>query len=152
MDPLSLSASAAGLMGLATEITKIIGGYISGVNSASQDALKLTIEVDVLCHVLKLLNEILRGDEVGGTFHSQSILRSVLDACQGHVTIVYKKLAKLNSANKATVFMGKIAWPFHKDECQQCSQALHRYTQTLQVLVMASNRLVSEPIYYNEIC
>jgi hypothetical protein len=95
---------------------------------------------------LKLFEEILRGDEVSGTFDSQSILRSVLDACQGHVTTVYKKLAKLNSTNKATVLMGKIAWPFHKDECQQCSRALHEYTLTLQVLVMTSNRSVSEPI------
>jgi hypothetical protein len=52
MDPLSLSASVAGLLSLGMELGKVLGRFISDVKSARQDATELNIKVSALCNVL----------------------------------------------------------------------------------------------------
>jgi hypothetical protein len=140
MDPLSLSASVAGLLSLALEVTKTLHAYISDVKSAPQDACELETEVSALCHSLETIVGMLRSEDVEGkAFDDQSILRSVISACQGHIESILKMVSKLRSIGKA----GPMAWmagPFKKDECQRSIQTLHPYVQTLQVLPIASNR------------
>ncbi|KAI5812827.1 hypothetical protein BZA77DRAFT_346729 [Pyronema omphalodes] len=145
MDPLSLSASAAGLLSLAIEVTKILTGYISAVKSAPQDASELNTEMLALCHILEKLVEILRSDDDIGidseaSFNDQSVLRSVISVCQEHITTVYKRIAKLRSTDKISRLVERMVWPLKKDECQQSVRVVHRYVQTLQVLLVASNR------------
>lgn len=146
MDPISLSVSVAGFLSLDIELTKLISTFIGDVKSAPQEASDLHTEIATLyisCarEVDQLLwsNSPENGEEIG----EQSILVLVISACQSHVAAIYKELSKLRSSDKMKEFMGCIAWPFQKDECQQTIQTLHRYIQTLQTLLVASNRYVS---------
>jgi hypothetical protein len=143
MDLFTLSTGVAGLLSLAIEVTNILHNYISGVNSAPQDASELNTEVSALFHVLEAVVEALRSDDSnteGNAFGDQCILRLVLTAYQGHVATVYKKISKFRSSDKKTELLARITWPFKKDECQEIARTLHRYVQTLQVLLVASNR------------
>ncbi|KAI5786234.1 hypothetical protein FPQ18DRAFT_308786 [Pyronema domesticum] len=122
MDPLSLSASAAGLLSLAIEVTKILTSYTSAVKSAPQDASELNTEILALGHILEKLVEILRIDHDAGTgggtsFDEQSVLRSVMSACQEHIAAVYKRVAKLHSTDKVSSLVERMVWPLKKDEC-----------------------------------
>lgn len=143
MNPFTLSTGVAGLLSLSIEVTKILHNYISRTNSAPQNASELNTEVSALYHVLEVAVEALRSDDAnteGNAFGDQCILRSILTACQGHVATVYKKISKFRSPDKKTELLARITWPFKKDECQEISRTLHRYAQTLQVLLVASNR------------
>jgi hypothetical protein len=47
-DPLSISASIAGIIGLANEVAKIVTAYVAGVKSAPDDAHCLSRELTAL--------------------------------------------------------------------------------------------------------
>jgi hypothetical protein len=142
MDPIRLSASAAGFFSLAIQLTKIIGGYVTNVQSAPAEARELTTEVKALSHVLETVVDVLRSEDIESTsFEEQSVLFSVIGACRVHLNTLYKKLSKLcGPESKATEIPARFMWPFQKDDCQQYTQTLHRYTQTLHVLLAKSNR------------
>jgi hypothetical protein len=143
MDPLSISASVAGFLGLAIELKRIISTYVSDVKSAPQEAHELSVEVSALSHVLETLDELLQGEDLDETsFGRQSILHSVVSACHEHFLVIRKRLSNLRG-KKVKGIMARIAWPLQKEECQQSILVLHRYVQTVEVLLIASNRLVS---------
>ncbi|KAI5789569.1 hypothetical protein FPQ18DRAFT_43339 [Pyronema domesticum] len=139
MSPLSIAASVAGFLSLAIELTKIISTYVADVKSAPSDASALRTEITALCKVLKMVEGILRSDKINGTFDEQSILYSIINACQRHFTTVYEKLATLpydkeNSRRSTGIMaritysikkdkvketMARITWPLKKEECQQ---------------------------------
>jgi hypothetical protein len=125
------------------EVTKILSQYTSDFNSALDDVNELNTEVSALSHVLNTAVTVLRSDDVEGTsFTEQSILYSVVTSCQVHINTIYRKLTKLQSNDKGAVWIGKMKWPFQKEECRQSAQTLHRHAQTLQVLLVASNRYI----------
>jgi hypothetical protein len=140
----------AGLLSLALEVTRTLHNYISGVKSATQNASELNSEVSALWHVLETLVEALRNDDIdtkSKAFDDQSILRSVIAEYQKLVAAVYKKISKLKSMDKTAVPIARITWPFQKEEYQETVRTLHRYVQTLQVLLIASNWYVLLEIY-----
>ncbi|CCX08581.1 hypothetical protein FPQ18DRAFT_387597 [Pyronema domesticum] len=108
MDPLSLSASVAGLMSQAMEVTKILSQYTRDVKSALDDVNELSTEVSALSHVLNTAVTILRSNELEGTsFTEQSILSSVVTSCQVHINTIYRKPTKLQSNDKGVVGLGR---------------------------------------------
>lgn len=140
MDPLSLSASIAGLLSLSLEVTKILTNFFSIVKSASSEASSLVTEVTALSHVLETLFEILRSDDPEvTTFNEQSVLCSIISAYQEHIGSLFKTIMKLRSVKTEGV-LGRLAWPYKKEDCLNRVQILHRYVQTLQVLLIKSNR------------
>ncbi|KAI5815433.1 hypothetical protein BZA77DRAFT_344906 [Pyronema omphalodes] len=147
MDPLSLSASIAGLISLTIEVTKIISEYRSGFKNAPKEASELSTEVAALHHVLEtaleiLINEYSNSEDT--TFDEKNILFSIVDACEEHMNVIHTKMAKLQAgikgAAKFPLLMARLKWPFEREDCQQSIQIIHRYVQTLQVLLIASNR------------
>ncbi|CCX31243.1 hypothetical protein FPQ18DRAFT_79106 [Pyronema domesticum] len=141
MDPLSLCASVAGLISLALDVTTILNGYIGSVKSAPQEASDLNIEVAALSKVLPKLNDALRTDDISeSTSDNQSILCAIVDSCKGHLTSVLEHIAKLRSISKVSEVMGRMTRPLKRDECLQSVHTVHRYVQTLQVLLVNSNR------------
>jgi hypothetical protein len=140
MNPLSLSASIAGLLSLSLEVTKILTNFLSTVKSAPSEANSLTTEVTALSQVLETLVEILRSDDSEvTTFDEQSILCSIISACQEHIGSLFKTITKLRSGEMAGV-LGRLAWPYKKEDCLNSAQILHRYVRTPQVLLIKSNR------------
>lgn len=153
MDPLSLAASISGFLSLSIELSKILGAYISAAKSAPEEASEMLTEVSCLCHVLDILVDTLDSeDSEFGVFENDSVLCTIIRACQTLVAGVHKKLSKktqqgkqgrqsrFRSVEKMAEVMEQLKWPFQKEECQESVQALHRHVQTLQVLLISSNR------------
>jgi hypothetical protein len=65
-DPLSISASVAGLLSLTIELTKSLNNYISGVKSAPEDSKRLCTETEALSAVLEKLVKFLRDQDKEG--------------------------------------------------------------------------------------
>ncbi|KAI5814506.1 hypothetical protein BZA77DRAFT_345612 [Pyronema omphalodes] len=141
MDPLSVSASVAGFMGLAIQVTKILNAYVNDVKDAPQEASELNTKVSMLIHVLEKVVDTLQSDEMEAiTIDEQSVLSSVVSSCEHHVKLVYKNLAKLRDTNKVKALIGRASWPFKKEDCLRSIETLHRYTQTFEHLLVVSNR------------
>jgi hypothetical protein len=101
MDPLSLSASIAGLVSVALEVRRILDSYVSGFKSASDDVGRLFAEISVLCHALEKLVQFLRSDDSNGiSFDRTSIICSAIAICQVEVEKLHKKLGKFRGANE----------------------------------------------------
>jgi hypothetical protein len=82
MDPVSLSASIAGLLSLSIEITKPLNEYITGVKSAPTEAQSLLNEIMALNSVLEQLTKFLQSEDAKGiAFDQTSALRTVIAFC-----------------------------------------------------------------------
>jgi hypothetical protein len=145
MDPFTISTGVAGFLGLALEITKILGTYIGEAKSAPEDAHNLVMEVTSLCHVLKEMVQFLRKDATEiGSFQPTSALCVVIGACQAKIEDLYKKLEKLQvkSDNKVAGLIERLKWPLKKEDYQDTILTLHRFIQTFQFSLTVSNWLV----------
>jgi hypothetical protein len=141
-DPLSMLASIAGIVGVSIEITKTLTGLVTSVKSAPKEASQLTTEVSALHHVLETLTPVLEADDFKNyTFDEESILYSIIVACEENIALINAKTTKLRNASKITgISLARLVWPFKREECLESIQTLHRYVQTLQVLLISSNR------------
>jgi hypothetical protein len=139
-DPLSVSASVAGSLSLALEITKILSAYVSDVKSAPDDARTLLTEITALCHALDQLINLLRND-VKGNFAPISALYVVIMACQEHIQDLYKKMKKLQLQKNSLkgIIDRTVKWPLNKDEYRSTLATLQRFAQTFQFSLTISN-------------
>jgi polyhydroxyalkanoate synthesis regulator phasin len=134
-----LAGSAAGFLSLAIEVTKILTEFVNNVKLAPEEARALSTEVSTLCHIAETLVELLRSDDpIDGVYNDEYILYSIIEACRGHMVAIQKRLLKLSNCDteKSGNVMGRLKWPFHRDECMQTVQTLRHYVQTLQVLLI----------------
>lgn len=142
MDPWSLSASVAGLASLTLEIGKLLGGYVSDVKSAPQDADKLHAEVTALAQALDRLVEFLRReDTTGPEFKDTSVLCSIIVMCQKQINVLYKKLGKQENekTSKVAGIIEGMKWPFQKEEFESTVRSLNRFTQTFEFSLTIEN-------------
>lgn len=135
MDPLSISAAVASFLGVAVQISGILQDYVSGVQSAPDEAHNLLSEVTTLSHVLQDLVKFLRGEDLKGrSFDKGSVLHIAIEVCQNPLQKLYVKLGKLRipSSGKIAGLVERITWPLKKDEYQQTVSELQRFAQTFQ--------------------
>ncbi|KAI5814505.1 hypothetical protein BZA77DRAFT_97506 [Pyronema omphalodes] len=143
MDPLSVSASVAGFMGLAIQVTKILNAYVNDVKDAPQEASELNTKVSMLIHVLEKVVDTLQSDDMETiTIDKHSVLYYVISSCEHHVKLVYKNLVRLRGTNKVKASKGRVSWPLKKEDCLRRIETLHRYTQTFEYLLVVSNRAI----------
>jgi hypothetical protein len=150
MDPLSLSASVAGFIGLAIQISQILKAYIDGVQSAPEEARNLLTQVAALCQVLQDLVHFLRSEDLKGrSFAKTSVLCVAIAAGQQRLEQLYLILGKLQSPGSSKTFgklIGNIKWPLKKEEYQQTLTELRRFAQTFQFSLVVSNWSVSNQL------
>jgi uncharacterized protein YaaN involved in tellurite resistance len=143
MDPLSASASAAGLFGLLVQIRQILKGVIADAKSAPEEAELLITEVEALSKALEKLIEFLgREDLKECRFDKTSALRVAIDAGQVCLEKLYTKLIGLRDAysgNKLTETVARLKWPFTRADFQQTITEQQRYTRTFQFSLTVEN-------------
>ncbi|KAF8253364.1 hypothetical protein K440DRAFT_249243 [Wilcoxina mikolae CBS 423.85] len=145
MVPFTVSTGMAGLLSLTIEITKLLGGYISGVNEAPKQAQELLKEISALDAVLNQLVSFLRIDDAKknlGNFDQTSVLQSVIAICQRDIQGIYQKLARLwvgDSNNRFQRLMDSAKWPFEQTECRQVIETLRSCVQTFHFSLTISN-------------
>jgi hypothetical protein len=145
-DPLSVSASIAGLIGLANEVAKILAQYISNVISAHEDAHRLHKELAALCHVLEQFRGFLRSQDALPQTHfdKTSTLLSVLGFTTSKVNGLYKKLDKLGASHGGITadLVERMKRPLHRHECEELVKELRRLVRCFQFSLNIENWLV----------
>jgi hypothetical protein len=143
-DPLSVTASAVGILGFTAEIVKLLSDYISSAKSASQGAQALRTEIEMSQDVMRRLIDFLQtdGDEINSTFVDGSILVSALVQCQQSVTRLYKtfgRLSQLRKASRAAAVIESLKWPFKKGDYEKDMDTLRRLRQVFQLSLNVSS-------------
>jgi hypothetical protein len=133
MDGLSFAASVAGIVSLALDVTQILRNYYSDVESAPKDIEDLTQEVDAISKVLTQLETFLDTvGEKGNSFDlTASVLASTIKDCR--VTLEHLKdslTMKISQGFRKVI--GRLMWPFRKDEVQKIVESLRRCNQIFQ--------------------
>lgn len=143
MDPLSLSASVAGFIGLTIQISRILKAYIDGVHSAPEEAQNLFTQVDALNQVLQHFVNFLRNENLKGRgFAKTSVLCVANEACRQRLEQLYLALGKPQSRDSSTTFgklVWNIKWPLEREEYCQTLTELQRFAQTFQFSLVVSN-------------
>ncbi|CCX34632.1 Similar to ankyrin [Exophiala dermatitidis NIH/UT8656]; acc. no. EHY59712 [Pyronema omphalodes CBS 100304] len=132
-DPLSVSTSIAGFIGLATQVTSVLKNYIDRAKSAHEDAKRLN-ELLALCLVLDQMRDLLCGEEAQlkrSSFGDTSLLISVLGSTNYHVDKLYKKLSKFSTpnSNKLGDICDRLTWPLGSDDYEKSVADLHHLAQ-----------------------
>ncbi|KAI5784956.1 hypothetical protein FPQ18DRAFT_92956 [Pyronema domesticum] len=169
MDPLSLSASAAGFFGLAVQIRTMLKGYISGIRNAPSEAGLLLAEIASLCSVLENLITFLGNQDLQQCrFDKTSVLRAAIEAGKEQLEGLYIKLAEIRDAfsggkekfkdgvvvkdgiregisNAVKEKVERVRWPLKKVDFQSTMGELQRFTQTFGFSLTVENcKLLAE--------
>jgi hypothetical protein len=133
MDGLSIAASVAGVVSLTLEVTQILHNYYSNVESAPKDIENLKREVEALSKVLEQLETFLnRGGVKGNSFdQTASVLASTIKDCKNTLDNLKKGLTMPIREGIPKV-LGRLIWPFRKDQVQKMVDSLTRYNQIFQ--------------------
>jgi hypothetical protein len=138
MDSLSIAASIAGVVSLTFEVTQILHNYYSNVESAPKDIEYLTREVEALNRVLEQLETFLNKGGVKGNSFDQtaSVLASTIKDCKITLDNLEKGLTMPIKEGFPKV-LGRLIWPFRKDQVQKMVDSLRRYNQIFQFSLTA---------------
>jgi hypothetical protein len=125
MDPLSVAASASGLITFCTDV----GRYLADVKNAPKNAEKLYAQVTSMKDVLEKLDGFLRGDgPKGKVFATTSVLVQSIDICKSHLERLLKKLETVNKK-----FLHRAGFPLSEKEISHSIELLRGYIQTFQL-------------------
>ncbi|KAL4813534.1 ankyrin repeat-containing domain protein [Aspergillus spinulosporus] len=144
MDPLSITASVAGLATLAYQII----GYLGTVRAGGKDRLNLCREVTYLwmsiTSLLEQLSDAIKDDKIPDS------LRSLFDP-DGILKDIKIQLEDLEHTIKSRSTHGKIAqtlaWPFTQKDAERMIERIHRLKSTLQDGINQSTHALSQDIY-----
>jgi predicted patatin/cPLA2 family phospholipase len=131
-DPLSVSASVAGLMSLVIVVVDTTFQYISSVRKAPTVVNSFFVELKQLKTVLMRfydlthdINQLLLDNP---TKKESFILCAMnIDACKAELEAVQRKFDKLTTAHGASKVLNRLKWPFIEGETLQLIERLQRY-------------------------
>lgn len=132
-DPLSVTASIAGLCGLAIQLMGLTAEYVKGVKDAPKTVEEFHQEATALQAVLDDLKSYLQKTPPTNTFEDGSVMRVAIKNCEKKLREIKGKLEK-NSISNTRVSRGlhRLTWPFEEKGCRQATESLHRYVSIFQ--------------------
>ncbi|KAL4931449.1 ankyrin repeat-containing domain protein [Aspergillus undulatus] len=145
MDPLSITASVAGLATLAYQII----GYLGSVRAGGKERLDLTREVTNLWMSITSLLEQLHPDKLKDDKVPDS-LRPLFEP-DGILKEIRQQLEELERKIKSQSSHGKIAqslaWPFTQKDAEKLTQRIYRLKSLLQDGINQSTHALAQDIY-----
>lgn len=139
-DPLSVSASIAGLISLADLTFKLVYKYARAVKDARSDIQTLADEINGLSSVLRTLEAIAAAlESEGDTFdpalrlHYLNRCRRTLDKIEKRVRVAVDRLAK----SKMAAVMTQLKWPFSSSETRDLLTELACHKETIAMALSA---------------
>ncbi|KAF3923039.1 Ankyrin-2 [Dactylellina cionopaga] len=140
MDPLSIAASVAGLIGLADIVSAKSYGYLSGVKDAPNQWKVLASEVSTLSGVLKGLEFKLKdvvGLQDGCLPGTSSLVQASGNPSSGQIDIflaveaTLKKIETLLDKWQSAPLKSRLKWPFKESEVSAYLATIGRFKSTL---------------------
>ncbi|OAL32656.1 Serine/threonine-protein kinase GCN2 [Fonsecaea nubica] len=133
MDPLSLTASVAGLLSLTINVTDILSKYIRSVKKAEQESLELKQELCSLCEVLKQLDQFLDGEKgLPPRFKDTSALFTSIQTCHATLNSLSTIVQKLPKERLEKKWYRKLIWSLQRDGKMDTIATIRRCIQIFQ--------------------
>lgn len=141
MDPLSITASVAGIAGLAIQIAPKLKSYFSDVKHAQEDVARYANEVYGLFEVCKQLHVFLKADAASSFETTGSVLSRTVVSCEDSL----RKLAQILQSQglEKPQWTKKVKWPIYKNQVEEIISRLVRYTQLFQFALTLEGWCVS---------
>lgn len=149
MDPLSISASIAGLVSLADLVFRSATKYVKAVRGSRQEVDDLLGEVksvSLLLHNLSLVAFELESDSAAGEIaaeQSHHVKPHHLHGCQKLLKRLETGLTDANtnleSKSSFTRIQHRLKWPFSSTETKEILQEIQRHNQTISLALAADS-------------
>jgi hypothetical protein len=144
MDPLSISASVAGLLSLVITVVDCTYQYVSSARNAPAAISSLFAELNNLKTVLLRFYELSHDTQIsiqGLASKSDASLSSIvnMDACKAELENLQHKILKRSSAHGAARVLHHLTWPFVENETLQLTEKLRRYGDIFSMALAADN-------------
>ncbi|CEJ54056.1 hypothetical protein PMG11_00381 [Penicillium brasilianum] len=134
MDPLSISASVAGLITISTQILSLIGA----IKSKNNEGLKsLSREVVAVRGILCQIQQIIQFQSTKPTKSAEWLeaLNNTLDNCGATYLTLQKELQGLQSNSKLDSLKMKVKWTLKENDIQDRLRSLESYKLSLDLLL-----------------
>ncbi len=132
MDPLSVTASAAGLASFALQVAQAVTIYVKAAKDAPKTVKEIEQELFLTQTVLERLEKFLASQALSSaSFDPSSVLPAAIASCHDVVYDVSDKLQKAQQNGKLLV-RERLKWPFSEKETQKRLNALRRCVSTFQ--------------------
>jgi predicted RNase H-like nuclease (RuvC/YqgF family) len=132
MDPLTITASIAGLLSLTIQLRQILSGQ--GISQAQE----LAREVEALQTTLSELKSVVdKLDENGHSHRSISALDAAVDGCKLKINSILMALKKASESKGASKLIEKGKWIYQNLRHQDTIASLHRYLELFQMCLTA---------------
>lgn len=140
-DPLSTSASVAGLLGLAITLSQVSYQYVASVKGSSKAWLSYMEELSALTSVLLRLQA--AGDAQERylllTMREPEVSDAAISNCISELQQLKTKLDHKLSRGGALGKLAALAWPFSEADTLRKVEMLHRYHDIFSSALLADN-------------
>jgi len=135
MDPLSLSASIAGLITMADVIVRNGFKYISEVKEADNSIRDLFCEVNLLVGTLHSLRNIAQRFEVDDSSHTYAMRIDHVNACDKTLYKIQLQLDKISNTKDRSISRTKkrLLWPLSQSETRTILAEVERHKSTMSL-------------------
>jgi hypothetical protein len=143
MDPVSivgLAASAAQLAGLAKDTFKALFNYVGEVKDAPSCARDLRNELLAVCDLVDALDNALNVSSTS-SFTPPASLSSAIPEFRGILETLKSRIPEAQPRG-----IGRLKWPFTKQETEKYLNRIGRYTDTFNMALNIKNSQVPIPL------
>lgn len=150
-DPLSVAASAAGLLSLGIQVTQGISTYLDALKCRQEDLDVVSRKNDALRHIIGSVNSIVPSQQPLNRPHAavRDCIAICKDELEGLETLVAQLSGCKNTQTWKTRLQNqsrKLSYPFTRSRVQELSQQLDQANGTLQVALEGLGMYVSVPL------
>ncbi|KAI9657305.1 MAG: hypothetical protein M1821_002985 [Bathelium mastoideum] len=128
MDPISISASIAGLIALAGSVAKLTHSYVAGVRHAKDEPSQFVEELGALQRTLKSLQSFLASRAPQrAVFRDTSVFLSNSKALEAKLTRLHTRLERVPNSR-----LQRLVWPLNRKECEDSVAEFRAFAQLVQ--------------------
>ncbi|XXG99819.1 hypothetical protein Hte_006160 [Hypoxylon texense] len=141
-DPLSMSASIAGLISIVDLVFKAVYKHARAVKDAKSDINSLADEINGLSSVLRSLQALTLGLEADGDNFDRTLRNHYLSHCRKTIEKIEERVGKASKAfgrSKASGIIQQLKWPFATSETKELLAELSRHKETINVALSADS-------------
>ncbi len=139
MDPLSISASVAGLIPISTQVLSIIGAIKSKNNKGLEALSREVVSVrGILCQIQQIIQ--FQSTKPTKSAEWLEALNNTLDNCGDTYLTLQKELQGLQSNSKLDSLKIKVKWTLKENDIQEMMRRLESYKLNLDLLLSVQTR------------
>lgn len=155
-DPLSLAASAAGLISLGIQVTQGINTYLGALKGRQEDLDAVHRKNDALRHIVESVKSTVFSPQPLNRSHA--VVADCIATCEGELAGLETLVAQLAGCKNAKTWKArlqnqskKLSYPFQQSKVEQLSRRLDQANGTLQTSLQGLGLYVGIPLTISQI-